>query len=677
MKNQKIKLVDKENILRFFLNLYKTQSGTDTGEYLSTTIDNFDPTSSYNLRVQKYEEWKSRRVSIAPLGDGSGSKSKCFKVIYDEVLVVKIPPVPIKSFDQYLECIETERRIVDKLSPDIVCIIPNVSTILKRIPPFSRDIELAPEVFEKKCIERLKKDPYLQNYLKIDDSFVFFMNLTKYSFLSNVIDKLHDISQDVAEEILSHTDILQDLILFEDKFGSAGESLFYKINEVYGFYNKEVNRLAGRIGNLPAVSASQTIEWFLSLMIGKMMKEDDSSQYSSQFIQKMKIMSKQVLTKYRKEIEEYRRTMTTYVRQKKFIQNKSIFEGLITNILEMIGDLKNKCVAIRDLKPDNLFVVGDWEKNPLLLASHGSYSLGLIDFETSVSFDTKYDVKIDQPLLAGTPSYSTPSHLFENTLLEKIYKDLPRILFFQDWQAVTNMIYNVATGKHLAQKTGRVLPETMRTMRITMKEGKPLPDVYIRSNGKFWREAANELKEKLKNSKADLKSIQVVIPDQTKDIFKQELSYQNSKIKKSILKQVKSHKIFKSKNVRRTLIKAPPEIIARYKAKWKKGIGIPKAPPKVRAEIISFLDKLESRKRRKNHIDRILESMDQALPELQVYELLKVMFFLVHETMHKPEWNSLPDIDEPGADMENISHEETIVYEQTLVYQTSRKSETA
>ena len=63
--------------------------------------------------------------------------------------------------------------------------------------------------------------------------------------------------------------------------------------------------------------------------------------------------------------------------------------------------LKAKGIAIRDLKPDNIFVVGGD-----FLQAANEFSLGLIDFETAVNFSVKDD-EISQPLLAGTPAYAT------------------------------------------------------------------------------------------------------------------------------------------------------------------------------------------------------------------------------------------------------------------------------
>ena len=63
------------------------------------------------------EDWTKRRMTIGPLGEESGSKSKCYYVIYDVHMVVKIPAKPVTDFEQYIESIKKEVQIVNKLIP--------------------------------------------------------------------------------------------------------------------------------------------------------------------------------------------------------------------------------------------------------------------------------------------------------------------------------------------------------------------------------------------------------------------------------------------------------------------------------------------------------------------------------------------------------------------------------
>ena len=140
---------------------------------------------TFELRIEHEGEWKTRRMTIAPLGEESGSRSMCFYVIYDDHLVVKIPPYSITDLSQYIESIYADQKIVFRLEPR-ACIVPGVSVILKRIHPLPGE-GVSPHKLEGRYISWLKKNPEFQEYLKIDDGFAFFMDLTKYRILGDLL----------------------------------------------------------------------------------------------------------------------------------------------------------------------------------------------------------------------------------------------------------------------------------------------------------------------------------------------------------------------------------------------------------------------------------------------------------------------------------------------------------
>ena len=86
-------------------------------------------------------DWAKRRMTIGPLGEDAGSKSKCYYVIYDVHMVVKVPAKPVTDFEYYIGSIKKEVAIVNKLIPK-ECIVPKVSVILGQIHtfPYSEDI---------------------------------------------------------------------------------------------------------------------------------------------------------------------------------------------------------------------------------------------------------------------------------------------------------------------------------------------------------------------------------------------------------------------------------------------------------------------------------------------------------------------------------------------------------
>jgi len=108
------------DIVRFFLNLFKYQIGAEpdaTAEFVPLMSKTAGPNHIYELRVKHLEDWAKRRMTIGPLGEESGSKSKCYYVIYDVHMVVKIPSRPINDFEEYIDSIKKEVHIVNKLIP--------------------------------------------------------------------------------------------------------------------------------------------------------------------------------------------------------------------------------------------------------------------------------------------------------------------------------------------------------------------------------------------------------------------------------------------------------------------------------------------------------------------------------------------------------------------------------
>ncbi|MEZ4525152.1 MAG: hypothetical protein R2941_04455 [Desulfobacterales bacterium] len=308
-----------QNVLRFFLNLYKAQLGISEDDRAETEIICLDPeipgtAHSYELRV-RWQEYKSRRMSLGLLGEDSGSKSTCFKVIYDDLLVVKIPPSPIREFDEYVESIAAERRIADRLGPDIECIAPSLSAILKKIPKFAVSADIPLEKLEKAYREALRKSPRLQDYLKIGDTFVFFMNLSKNSFLGHVIEKMHGIRHRLTEDIFSQFDILWNLAAFEGLFGSENSRIFFAVNEICADYGERVNLVLKKAGVNPAVFLYKKKEWFLRWLTENEFPAQAPG-LSPEIVSSLRELLAQLHEEKEKDIKDHRKMIRDYVHRK-------------------------------------------------------------------------------------------------------------------------------------------------------------------------------------------------------------------------------------------------------------------------------------------------------------------------------------------------------------------------
>ncbi len=677
-RNKKQYIACKQNVLRFFLNLYRIQTGVknpDDAGCSHVAARGFGQDDIYELRLETRGERHVRRMTLGPLGDGSGSKSMCFKVIFDDIMVVKIPPVPIEDFDEYLENIRAERHIADKLSKEVECIIPETSAVLRKIPPFSELGSLPPDQLERRCINYLKKNPLAQEYLKIGRSFVFFMNLSKYSFLGHVLDKMHDSKASIFREITSQSDMWGNLLAFEEKYGDRHASAFFNIHETFSEYEAGVKRHLTRHGMAGGVPAYKIRDWFLLHLAGSGGADADEKLLGRPLVADLRACFAGISKKNAEDVKAYRNAVREYVHEKTFLQYKSQAAGIISNILNLLAKLKKRGAAIRDLKPDNVFVVGDAEKDPAFLARWGEYALGLIDFETAVHFNVISRRHLAQPMLAGTPSYATPSHLFENEILEQFYPDLARMFHIQDWQAAVAMIFRAAAGERLFDKSRKILADVGRTVNRTLLDGPRKADAFRDGSRLFWETAAKEVGKKLASRRAMLSSVNVMISTEAGDLLRMELLERRSEIADAIRELTDAQRFFRSEKSRVHLIRCSAEAMGRSRRNWEACRNVPRAAPVVRRRIIALLGRLEKLKEKSERRQAAVRKLDGEGASLTAYDLVELMFDIVLAVMYPGKMvaggpagrRDVPAPSEAADADGDLSEEETLMYESTLM----------
>ncbi|MGE0085408.1 MAG: hypothetical protein AB7S75_13420 [Desulfococcaceae bacterium] len=657
------------DILYFFLNIYKMQMNASgsPGEFVPVAFPDTD--TIYEFRLKRGSRWFTRRMSIGPLGEDTGSKSECYKVIYDDVLVVKLPPRPVPDFTSYIKSIRMERQIAEKLGPEIECITPTLSAILKKIPLFFRDAASGLENFEEHCIEKLRTFREYQNYLKIGNRFAFFSSLATYSFLGQIIKNIHFTKPDIHNEILSHISMLEHPVLFEDVYGKTGTSVFYRISEIYASYEEKFALLPGK-EKWPQITPYQKKLWFLN-RLGEKYAAPDTNLFCEELLSGVNGIIEESLRYENETVRSYRNMVKEIIREKNFQQNKTAMRSIVANLLSLLSILREKGVAVRDLKPDNVFIAGNISENPVLLATPDDYSIGLIDFETAVVYKTEEEEKIAQPMLAGTPSYATPSHLFRNELLRKVYDDLPRILHLQDWQAVNSMIFNVIAGKRLSRETEKLIPGMARIVKEAMKRKMSRAEAFQECNRIFWSGTSGEFYERMETHKAFLQSVIIPLPEPVRRMLTAEAVETLSAISRRIRIIVSAQQIFRSPQSRENLAAADQESLRRWKDEWERNEKVPQTRPDARDEIVRFLDILLGLRQESVQTAAIL-SLPEQRPVLSAYELMILMFRVVVNAMYKPEWgilcSELPCTGKDGfAQIPDITDEESINIEQTLL----------
>jgi serine/threonine protein kinase len=637
-------ITTRDSIIQFFLHLYKIQLGADVVdeeevELVPASPNDLDLDRIYTFRVSTAGKFKSRRMSIAPLGENLANKSTCFKVIYDDLLVIKIPPFPITDFEEYIDSIHAESRIADELKHDIKCVTPSISVLLKKIPSLYVKEDLSPDQLEDKYVAMLRRRPNLQNHLRIGSSFVFFMSLSKYYFFDYIIKRIHNTKTEMMEEISHNFDALWDVNTFRQVYGEQNISKFTQMNRFCLNFESRLSELLKAHGLDTSIPAYQRKE-FIKHYLAKKHEEPEDIGMPAAILQEFDKLCTDMTADFRQDIEAYRSIIAEYIQKKNLSSNSPKFRGIITNFLNVLLRLKNNGVAIRDLKPDNIFIVRDGVDSDHYLTVPEDYSLGLIDFETAVYLKGEGG-KIMQPLQTGTPSYATPSNLSPNDILEELFKgSFKKIFYFQDWYAAIGIIYNVMTGDILFKETGKLLPEIILVKRKASLQNQPLSDLFKNNSWVFWHSAVREFNKKTSLSKTALEATEINIQKDVAEMLLPELQ----KIQGLTIARMKyivhAQRFFKNEKAVNNLLISSYEAIWRQLSKWEKGQKVPKTSPEVRNEILALLRELAEIKLQLKQYEQMEKKLTEEHPTMTVYQLLELFFCFVMRFMYRESWTN-------------------------------------
>ena len=314
------------------------------------------------LKIKHEGNWRSRRMTIAPIGEQSGSKSQCFYVIYDTYLVVKIPPSPIKDFENYISRLRAEARIMRRLAPR-ECVIPNISVVLKKIHAFPGAGRMSTDNLEEEYIRWLRVSVKYQRFLKVAGSFVFFMDLSQYYFLSHISESFHRTERLIEKEINADTETISDVSQFEFKYRQAGRDLWPDLNRMYKHFKKELSSASLQAEENLYLSDWQIAVWFLSRMAGikaRISSIKVSERFNRFLGERFAALDGAYIDvegRYRQLLEKHAGSL---LNQRYHVQ----MSAMATNLLTLLTWLEEKQVAMRDLKPDNLLLAGDTTQYP-------------------------------------------------------------------------------------------------------------------------------------------------------------------------------------------------------------------------------------------------------------------------------------------------------------------------
>ncbi len=500
---------------KYFLNIYKAQLGAPFRAPTRLERDKRQGTGPeiiYKIFVQHNREWKFRGMSIAPLGDDMAGRSQCFYVIFDTHMVIKVPAQPIKDFSEYIQRIRYERRIVEKLSPR-ECVIPNVSIIIHKIKPLSGVSGLAEDALEKKYVTWIETNPEYQDYLKIGGGFAFFMNLSRHFFLEHVMRDLHKVADKTRDVIASDAGLILDCHGFESKYGPQNGWVCFELQKLFHRFDMGLNTLKDHVSPIIHADQREKTAWFFDLLAGNgnmPASPGPEDRARTEAVRLFKEITGQALD----TIRAYHTLAEGYARSLLFNRNRTKIEGIINNLLVLLDWMGQKNVAMRDLKPDNLFVAGNPENYPQFLSYQESYTIGLIDLETAVDYSLLKNGLANQPSLGGTPAYATPSHFFPNSVFDQLYADLPLIMHLQDWYALVGIMYEISVGRRLFRQTANQISKmVMHLNKCLGEQDAVVRNTYQVQSRMFWRSALSEFKINLRESEKWLQSLSIVFPE--------------------------------------------------------------------------------------------------------------------------------------------------------------------
>jgi len=627
-----------EIVVKHFLDIFKAQKGGD--EDAPTALRPVKSKSNdgnfiYELRVKLGEDWTSRRMTLGPIGEDSGSRSKCYYVIYDDHIVVKVPPTPLKEFKRYQLSLQREADIARILAPR-ECLIPGISVILKKVHPFYEDTALSADQLEDKYVEWIEENPEYQRFLKIEGAYAYFMDLSKYFFMGSIIDKMHDPQHNIPKEITEHPDIIWDNMAFEARYGNTCGEVCSELQPVFTTFKNRIQEYLQQNPVGASVENFQIKEWFL-LYLGQGKLNSKDLGLKAGTASGLNGIAAKLFNEKKKPIEIYRRMIRTYVVNKNLTRNKAQISGMITNLLDLLAWLHTRKVAMRDLKPDNLLVAGDPTNFPQFLESASLYSIGLIDVETAVCFEPDEKDRVAQPLLGGTPSHATPTHTFPNELIRGIYGDLPLILHLQDWHAAIAMIYKTVTGERLFRDTAKTLIEIKGAIRKGAKKKNTANETLAEASRLFWSCAMDEFERKTTEKEKKLKYISLIITANIKELFLPMVQETHRQLKEAVKKLILEQTAFKSGKIKKSLFSASYIKVSRFKLKFTDDADSSLSEAD-RKKAIAVLNELEILKKQTAQLTVVLKIINKSVPIISSYDLLRVMFYIVLVNMHQNIW---------------------------------------
>ncbi len=544
-----------------------------------------------NILRQSILKVDTTTLKITHLGGSKFSKSHVFRLLETagSYNVVKVDPTPV-SWTQYSNDLKNQRTVARCLAPEIKILVPGITFALSGVKyvwanrkyqymfSYQDNLPLQEQdlLFGDKLLQQADNDEELKKFLKIRDRYGYFMPYLKEGILVDILDNIHGyqeipgssmlrIDRDVEQEMTADFYLLQqnDFNSLWRKYPDAPEGLIEFIRSM--FSQKEYGSL----------------EQFIEALRQTTITSNSLPVYDS-----------------------YLKNIKTFLRDSYLDSSgpRKDLEHIFNGLLKLYAILRQKEIAIRDLKAGNIFITDD---------SVTGGGLGLLDFETAVKYATPYESsKIPQPRLGGTPRRGTPSLWFSNDILQTYYGELHRPIYLPDLYAIIEVIYSAVTreilfkkGKDILQhlfevingdleldyfKTKSLLPshapdETTYVLESTVvnndseetkldeadhgeETSEDMLEVYKITNNIYWENAFADFLEGTGKNKYLLNRIEITIPPEFAETLRNEIQLNCTLLETQLRQSDKFQKIRQKKlDSQRKLLNAPLKKMTAYK----------------------------------------------------------------------------------------------------------------
>ncbi len=634
---------DIRDIALFFLELFKVQNGLNSdapGRFSMLEASASQKVKGFHLEIKRCGDWIGRRMSIGLLGEETGSKSRCYYIIFDTHMVIKIPPTPVTDMQHYATAIRAGVQVAARVAP-IVCIVPMVSVVLKKVHKLPYAASLSPAQLEKRYIRLMEAQPNYQEYLKIGGRFAFFMELTNNFFLGRVINELNAARSTAGDEIHAAPEVAWDQAVFTTRYGLASLPVFEGLQTLYRQCEADALQIVRTSNRHQTIHPYQIKKWFWSCLFGPGVHPQDKRLDKTQRIRLEETFRARFSANPGK-VDDLIQLLGERRETTVFAQNRRPIENIASNVLDLLARFKENQIVIRDLKPDNLFLDADPQDYPVFLNSRGGFSIGVIDVETAVALQPTEDGSPAQPLLGGTPLYATPLQLVANKTIATCFGNAAEILHYQDWFAVIAIIFRTVTGKNLFVRAARTFPETLRSLKQGRRRSGPDEATLEAISRTFWSAAVTDIQDGLADHSDRLRRLTLRVPESMAPSIKAELEREAAFLQQAIRRHVAYAPLFTGDKNRNFLLRASSETIARQVARWQQQETLAKSHQALAPQMVAFLQNLNRLKRGVSEKRTAALVLATAPYEITAHTLLEAMFQVVFAAMYKSRWKTLP-----------------------------------